>query len=450
MQYQSAIPKDTLLKDTYLIESVIGQGGFGITYLVRHKELTNRRFVVKEFYMNGLCIRINGKIVQADSTHSPKFEQYKAKFIEEAETISRLHDCPEIIEVIDFFRENNTAYMVMPYISEQNLEQYVKLQPNNRLSEDEAISYILQAAKGLAAAHKKHILHRDIKPSNLLRTVDGKIVLIDFGTAREYISQDQSQAMSVIYTPGYAPKEQYSYSAKRGDFSDIYSLGATLYRLVTGQVPKDAIYRLDNPLPEPILLNPAISHKLNAVILKAMDMKPENRFQHVEEFIAALAEDKTIMETANHTISVDRKNEKIVLSTKKWLFPSFSKNVKIMGGFLVGCTCLLLLIGKIVVNEKLNREKAKAAKDSIVIALKAKKIADSLAKEPKRQNVILIHSYLLEIGTDLPPKDEFIKSMEEEKNAKEFFDTLKAQGAFKTNYEFENFKLDYGIWEKVE
>lgn len=249
MAYQSHLPTDTLLKQTYQIERMLASGGFGITYLARHTLMTNKQFVIKEFFLNGVCIRVSGATVQAESAQTAKFETYKAKFLEEAMTIASLPDAPHnphLVKVLDFFYENNTAYMVMPYIQGVDLERFTQMQPSNRLPEPEALDYIRQAAEGLQTAHQQNILHRDIKPSNLMRQPNGQIVIIDFGAAREFISIEQSQSMSVIYTPGYAPIEQYSVREKRGDYTDTYALGATLYRLLTGQTPSDAVHAVDS------------------------------------------------------------------------------------------------------------------------------------------------------------------------------------------------------------
>jgi serine/threonine protein kinase len=280
----------SILNSKYKIVKLLGSGGFGITYLVQHLEIDNKIFVVKEFFLNGVCVRVHGTTVQTDAPQQNKFEIYKSKFVNEARTIAKLEGNTNIVEVSDFFYENNTAYMVMPYIQGHDLEVYTRQQPQNRLSEREALDYIKQSAIGLQASHAQNILHRDIKPSNLMRRSNGQIAIIDFGAAREYINIDRSQAMSVIYTLGYAPFEQYSSIAKRGAYSDIYALGATFYRLVTGQVPSDAPANLTIPLKPPQALNPLVSDPVNQIILKMMANSIEARYQNMAELLDALQE----------------------------------------------------------------------------------------------------------------------------------------------------------------
>jgi serine/threonine protein kinase len=290
MEYQSNLQAGTVLKATYIIEKMLGVGGFSLTYLAHHINISTKRFVIKEFFLSGICVRADGATVQTDSnlTHKQKFDTYKSKFVEEARTLASLEGNLHIVEVSDFFYEHNTAYMVMTYIQGENLDTYTRQHAEERLPISEAIHYVEQAAMGLQAAHQKNILHRDIKPANLMRQPNGNIVLIDFGAAREYISLDRSQLMSVIYTPGYAPFEQYSSKAKRGAYTDIYALGATLYRFVTGVIPSDALTNMTHPLQAPDQLNNAIPSELNQIILKMMANQPSERYQTIESLLIDL------------------------------------------------------------------------------------------------------------------------------------------------------------------
>ncbi len=277
----------TLQSGKYRIERVLGQGGFGITYLA-YQTTFQDNVVIKEFFLNGFCVRAEDNTVHSINLPTGEFGKFKDRFLQEARFLYKLKGNKNIAEVVDFFEENGTAYMVMPFIAEEDVEKYTRKQPNNRLSEAEAIDFMAQTANALAIVHANHILHRDIKPSNLLRKHDGTVVLIDFGSARELLSGEFSQAMSTIISAGYAPPEQYNVSAKRGPFSDIYAMGGTLYRLITGKMPLDATMRSIEDLPEPISLNATISEHVNAAIMKAMQLKPANRYQNVAEFIADL------------------------------------------------------------------------------------------------------------------------------------------------------------------
>ncbi|MBX7242474.1 MAG: protein kinase [Bacteroidia bacterium] len=282
----------------YRIEKILGQGGFGITYLVKQTAL-QADFVVKEFFLGGFCIRKEDNSVIPQSMKPEDFLKYKERFLQEAQYLYKLRGNKNIVEVSDYFEENGTAYMVMPFIADENLEQYTRRQPGNRLPEPEVFSIANQLSSALREIHAHQILHRDIKPSNILRKADGSVVLIDFGSARELLTGDISQTMSTIISAGFAPPEQYNISAKRGPFSDIYSLGATLYRLVTGKMPADATSRTMEDLEEPGVYVPSLSASMNAAIMKAMELRPQNRYQTVGEFMQALQapvqEDRTMI-----------------------------------------------------------------------------------------------------------------------------------------------------------
>lgn len=287
---QAILQTGTMLQGgKYRIEKVLGQGGFGITYLV-YQNAFDAHLVVKEFFLNGFCTRVEGNTIQA--TQPAEFGKYKEKFLHEARMLFKLRGNRHIVEVTDFFEENGTAYLVMPYIADENLEQYTRKQPNNRLSVAEGLAYTLQIANALEIVHAQNILHRDLKPSNILRRANGEVVLIDFGAAREHISAEYSQTMSAIISAGYAPPEQYNVSAKRGPSSDVYSLAGTLYRLLTGKLPLDATSRTIEDFPTPKELNPAISDTVSDAIMKAMELKPTNRYQSVQEFVAALTKEE--------------------------------------------------------------------------------------------------------------------------------------------------------------
>ncbi len=281
----------TLQNGKYRIEKVLGQGGFGITYLVTQTAL-KADFVVKEFFLGGFCIRKEDLSVIPQSMKPEDFLKFRERFLQEAQYLYKLRGNKHIVEVTDYFEENGTAYMVMPFIADENLEQYTRRQPDNRLQETEVLEIARQLISALKDVHSQQILHRDIKPSNILRKKDGSVVLIDFGSAREVLAGDISQTMSTIISAGFAPPEQYNVSAKRGPFSDIYSLGATLYRLITGKTPLDATSRSMDDLEAPITFYSGISPKLNQIIMKSMELRPQNRYQTIDEITTILFQEQ--------------------------------------------------------------------------------------------------------------------------------------------------------------
>ena len=282
------LPIGTILNGKYKILQVIGAGGFGITYKAQHTYLPEMR-VVKEFFLDGKCVRANDSLdVQTQSLSQAEFERFKARFLEEAKILSKLKNVPHTIEVTDFFEENKTAYLVMPFVEAEDLQKYLHRQPQSRISEHEALTYFAQIATALGEIHKENIIHRDLKPANILIGKKGFAYLIDFGAAREFIAEGLTKTMTAILTPGYAPLEQYDEQAKRFATTDIYAMGALLYRMLTGKNPINAISRLSAELPTPHSLVPTISAHISDAIMKAMEMKPEDRFQSAKEMMDAL------------------------------------------------------------------------------------------------------------------------------------------------------------------
>ena len=225
----------------YRIEGVLGQGGFGITYLASQVAL-NRKVTIKEFFMKELCNRDE----QTSQVSVPSMgsvdtvARFRAKFVKEAQTIAALNN-PHIIHIHDIFEENGTAYYVMDYLSGGSLSDLV--QRNGVLAEATALGYIRQVADALSYIHARNINHLDIKPSNVLIDGNGNAVVIDFGLSKRYDETgSQTSTTPVGISHGFAPLEQYQPGGVStfSPTTDIYSLGATLYKLLSGQTPPNA------------------------------------------------------------------------------------------------------------------------------------------------------------------------------------------------------------------
>ena len=282
----TALPPGTrLYYGKYVISSKIGQGGFGITYKAVQQGL-NRAVCIKEYYIEGRCARdFHSHSVRPQNISEEVYEKYRQSFVKESQTLASLH-YTGIVEVIDIFDENNTSYMVMPFIEGRTLQDIVD--SNGPLKYPEAVNYMAQVANAVGYIHEHHILHRDIKPGNIMITADYKAVIIDFGSAREYV-EDKTQSHTSMLTHGYAPPEQYSRTSRKGSYTDIYALGATLYFILTGRVPVEAAARLTEDMPEPRQLNPNIPAEANRTIMKAMQLEPQDRHQSIREFMADLS-----------------------------------------------------------------------------------------------------------------------------------------------------------------
>lgn len=279
--YKELQPGTALNGGKYVIEKKLGEGGFGITYKAVQQGL-NRAVCIKEYFLAGRCVRNTyARTVHLQSISEEMFEKFRQAFVKEAQTLASFHH-PNIVEVIDIFNENNTSYMVMPFIEGRSLQSIVENQ--GPLSYPDAVNYIAQITSAVGYIHDRHILHRDIKPENIMITADFKAILIDFGSAREF-QQDKTQRHTSMLTRGYAPPEQYMADSRKGSYTDIYALGASLYFAMTGQVPIDAAARAIEELPEPKSINPNIPDEANRTIMKAMQLKVTDRYQTVQEFM---------------------------------------------------------------------------------------------------------------------------------------------------------------------
>lgn len=273
----------------YRIERVLGQGGFGITYMATQIAL-NRKVAIKEFFMKELCNRDNTTSqVSVPSIGSQDIvDRFRAKFVKEAQTIATL-DNPHIIRIYDIFTENGTAYYVMDYIGGGSLTNIVE--QDGPMSESVAISFIRQIGDALSYIHARHINHLDIKPSNILVGNNEQAVVIDFGLSKRYdATGSQTSSTPVGISHGFAPLEQYQPGGVStfSPSTDIYSLGATLYKLLSAQTPPNATILIDSDLDLSSLPN-TVSTSTKAAISASMQPKRKDRPQSVERFLNMLA-----------------------------------------------------------------------------------------------------------------------------------------------------------------
>jgi len=278
----------TILNDHLLIGRRLGQGGFGITYIAYDLK-TNRRLAVKEYFPLEISTRSqNHRTVNPLSQKNKKDLDYGLeKFAEEARLVARLKDHPGIVTVVDFFRANGTGYIVMEYVDGRTLKQYLT-DHGNKIPFSEALSIMTQVMAALEKVHQVGILHRDVNPNNIYIEQDGNVKILDFGNAKQAMGE-QSRSLSVVLTPCYAPEEQYRSRGHQGAWTDIYSLGATFYRALTGQAPTESLERMQfDDLVPPSQLNIAIPARSEAALLKALAVRRENRFQTVAQFRDAI------------------------------------------------------------------------------------------------------------------------------------------------------------------
>ncbi|MDD7233414.1 MAG: bifunctional serine/threonine-protein kinase/formylglycine-generating enzyme family protein [Bacteroidales bacterium] len=283
-------PGSTLQNGKYEIQRVLGQGGFGVTYLALQQGL-NRIVAIKEFFMENFCVRNADTHHVTIATESSRelVERYRNKFLKEARNIAKLEH-PNIVSIIDVFEENSTAYYVMKYAQNGSLDDKIKRE--GHLSEADAKRYILKIANALRFVHQHKMTHLDVKPANILLSDNDEPWLIDFGLSKQYDAKtgEQTSSTPLGYSPGYAPIEQYM-AGGAGTFSpesDIYSLGATFYKLLTGDTPPDASTVANEGLPVQELKAKGVSQQTIYAIFQAMEPLRKDRLHDMDSFINLL------------------------------------------------------------------------------------------------------------------------------------------------------------------
>ena len=277
-----------ILKERYKIEEVIGAGGFGITYRA-WDPLLQSYVAIKEYYPSGIATRSadSSKVCVPVGQEQREYHRGRIRFLKEAQDVARFQSEPNIVSIYDYLEENDTAYMVMEYLHGCTLKQYIR-EHGGRLDTDHILHICLSVSDSLAVVHKAGMFHRDISPENIFICEDLTVKLIDFGAAKQ-VYLDGEQTMSVVLKPGYAPPEQYAKKDKQGPWTDIYALGATLYFAATGEKPEESFGRVLEDTIKPVCeVNPEIPRAMSQVIMRAMSVKIEDRYQTVEAMREAL------------------------------------------------------------------------------------------------------------------------------------------------------------------
>lgn len=312
--YPLALPCGSVLNGTYILGHVLGQGGFGITYAAQDYR-SKKLVAVKEFYPENMAARSkNHTVVPSSVNMQENFRYGKACFLKEAQTLAEFRDNPYIVRIYRYFEENGTAYFVMDYIHGESLESYMIQhgkpfrnrkatheggEQNKSLDWSEASRLLFPIMDALSAVHEKGIIHRDVAPDNIFITtgaaMEPEVKLLDFGAAR-YSLGNRSHSLDVILKHGFAPKEQYSRRGRQGPFTDVYSMAATFYYVLTGRKPMDSIDRnvVDDDLILPSSLGADIPDYVENALDKALSVEARDRYQTMEEFRQALTADQPV------------------------------------------------------------------------------------------------------------------------------------------------------------
>ena len=276
--------KGTRLIGHYTIEGVLGQGGFGITYL-GIDELHEKKVAIKEFFPQGIVTRnieYKDTVTVTFVGEKDNYEKGKERFLKEARTMAKFSKDEGIVKALDFFEINNTAYIVMEYLEGITLKQY--LRENQRIAPEDLIELLVPLIESLDEIHSQGMIHRDISPDNIMVLPDGRIKLMDFGAARDY-TEFGEKSLSIVLKPGYAPPEQYQTHGIQGPWTDIYALCATMYKCITGENPPDAIERvMDDHLKKISAFGISVLPQIEEAIIKGMSVAANDRYQNVGDF----------------------------------------------------------------------------------------------------------------------------------------------------------------------
>ena len=279
-----SLQRNTGLIERYVIQEVLGQGGFGITYLGIDK-LYGNKVAIKEYYPQEIAMRkaqYEDVVTVTSIEEKNNYNKGKKRFLDEAQVMARFNKNEGIVKILDFFEANNTAYIVMEYLEGITLKQY--LGKYGVIQFRNLIEMMLPLLEALIEIHSQGLIHRDISPDNIMVQHNGKLKLMDFGAARDY-TESGNKSLTVILKPGYAPPEQYQTHGVQGPWTDIYALCATIYKCLTGITPPDAIARvMDDKFKEPDQLDGKLSPDIKKILWKGMNIFPEERYQDIGEF----------------------------------------------------------------------------------------------------------------------------------------------------------------------
>lgn len=358
-----SLQRNTGLIGRYVIQEVLGQGGFGITYLGIDK-LYGNKVAIKEYYPQEIAMRkaqYEDVVTVTSIEEKNNYDKGKKRFLDEAQVMARFNKNEGIVKILDFFEANNTAYIVMEYLEGITLKQY--LGKYGVIQFRNLIEMMLPLLEALIEIHSQGLIHRDISPDNIMVQHNSKLKLMDFGAARDY-TESGNKSLTVILKPGYAPPEQYQTHGVQGPWTDIYALCATIYKCLTGITPPDAIARvMDDKFKEPDQLDGKLSPDIKKILWKGMNIFPEERYQDIVEFGEDVC-DALFIPEENKKLDLDNeknidedldspdkdnesvlKDDKIEGAVKKTSIPKKEKRKSPVKKVLVIIVCLLLAGG---------------------------------------------------------------------------------------------------------
>ena len=343
------LPAGIILKEQYMIGKVLGQGGFGITYLGWDLYL-DIPVAIKEYFPTGTVMRENSvsmEVLNCMGDEGSRFQNNKERFMREAKMLARFSDVAEVVQIKNFFLANNTAYIVMEYVQGITLKNYVR-QHGGKLSFEDTMGIMYPMIDALCKVHKAGLVHRDISPDNIMMLPDGRAKLLDFGAVRDVGNADVEKPLTksteAILKQGYAPIEQYQNRGSLGPWTDVYALCATIYYCLTGKVPPDAPERFlgeDIQVFEELI--PQISKVQADALNQGMALKAADRISSMDELKQRLFGEESEEKQVEEIPFVP--NERIEDSVTKESVEKKSKTFSYVAIGILTAVALLLMIG---------------------------------------------------------------------------------------------------------
>ena len=287
------LPEGTILRGRYQVGRVLGQGGFGITYL-GVDTLMGTKVAIKEFYPNSTVYRDCSQTLHVRCQSQKldgNFQISKSRFLREAKALVKFREIPEVVDILDFLEENNTAYIVMEYVQGMSLAKYISAR-GGRLSVNETFTILKPVMQALAEVHRGGVIHRDIAPDNIILHPMGGAKLLDFGAVREVEDNDAdtplARSTEAILKHGFAPIEQYNSRGSLGPWTDEYALCATIYYCLTGKLPPEASVRVTDGVEADWASIPGLEQHQIEALKKGMAIRAKDRHADMDHLIAAL------------------------------------------------------------------------------------------------------------------------------------------------------------------
>lgn len=359
----------TVLQGKYMIGRVIGMGGFGITYIGWDLNLQTY-IAIKEYFPESFAFRdsMTTTTVTTNENRQEIYDKGLKRYVEEARNLSKFYQLQGIVSVKDFFYENGTGYIVMEYINGVNLKEYLNGM-GGKLDEATVLTLMKPVLESLYEIHKNGLVHRDISPDNIMVDNEGKIKLIDFGSVRGQ-SAETDKTYTVILKHGYAPPEQYYAKGKQGPWTDIYSLCATMYKMLTGQVPPNGVERMEeDTYRDPSTYQVAVSPRTEAVLRKGLAVKAQDRYQNIGALLndlygtAPLQSQNAMPQAGNFaadssSVSASMQSMHLAPAEKHVSSGADKKKIGIIAG--ISAAVVLLIVGLVLIlggNKKPDKEK---------------------------------------------------------------------------------------------